>query len=173
MCKFTLKRSIQNERSQSYYAWLMVRVSAGLSITVPVEVSPGFKSVISFAQSSFFAMWGFLKTWATTRNIFTRSVLNKLNKHSTKYIKFQLELMTRKLKTTTQSKMQHKQELLSNFEVREIIKIGSESNQLFSLRSASRGSSVLFRFILRTTDPSSAAILTACLAEHDGMGSYT
>lgn len=66
--------------------------------------------------------------------------------------------------------MQHKQELLSSFEVREIIKIGSESNQLFSLRSASRGSSVLFRFILRTTDPSSAAILTACLAEHDGIG---
>lgn len=81
--------------------------------------------------------------------------------------------MTRKLKRTTQSKMQYKQELLSSFEVREIIKIGSESNQLFSLRSASRGSSVLFRFILRTTDPSSAAILTACLAEHDGMGSYT
>ena len=28
----------------------------------PVDVSLGFKSVISFVQSSFFAMWGFLKT---------------------------------------------------------------------------------------------------------------
>lgn len=34
----------------------------------PVDVSLGFKSVLnSFAQSSVFAMWGFLKTWATTR----------------------------------------------------------------------------------------------------------
>ena len=34
----------------------------------PVDVSLGFKSVLnSFAHSSVFAMWGFLKTWATTR----------------------------------------------------------------------------------------------------------
>jgi len=41
----------------------------------------------------------------------------------------------------------------------------------FHLRSASSGSSVLFRFILRTTDPSSAAILTAYLTENDGKQS--
>jgi len=93
--KFNWKKSIQNKRCQSYQAHTCWCIT-------------GFQ--ISYFLCTVFVLCnvGFLENLSDNWKICPRSVLNKLNKHSSDEQIY---------KGTTQFKMQHKQELLSSFEL--------------------------------------------------------